>query len=69
MARIFFRGQIVGEPDPVTPTIDWVRSELDFAKGQFTRAEKSRCLPDRTALSSRISALREVLYRMERELS
>lgn len=68
MARTFFHGEIVGEPDPVLPTIDWVRSELDFAKRQFTSAEKSRCWGDTAALSTRVSTLTEVLHHLEREV-
>jgi hypothetical protein len=57
MARVFFHGDIIGEPDPVIPTIDWVRSELDYAKTRDVNPY----------IVARITTLSEVLYRLERE--
>lgn len=47
--------------------IEWLRSEIDFAKTAFARAERDKCWGDTAALGSRIGTLREVLHRLERE--
>jgi hypothetical protein len=67
MPRVFMHGVIVGEPDPVVPTADWLRSELDFAKKAFARAERDKCWADTGALGSRINTLHEVQAQLERE--
>lgn len=67
MTRYYHNGEIVGEKDPPVALVNWLRTEIDHAsKIKLGEMSSVGNLQQRAGVHARLSALREVLIRIER---